>query len=170
MGSGGKEFNNGVVILISTGGSEGDRDAFIATGYGMEGSIPDITAKSILDNELIPGLKSGNYYSALNRATDAIIQAAAGEYKAPEGYGSRKGKGIGVGTIFFLLMIIFAILGSLGNRGGGGGLGSFGTGWLIGSMMSGGGRGGGSGWSGGGGGFGGFGGGGFGGGGAGGRW
>jgi uncharacterized protein len=171
-GVGGKEFNNGVVILISTGGSEGDRDAFIATGYGMEGSIPDITAKSILDNELIPDLKSGNYYRALNRATDAIIQAAAGEYKAPEGYGSKKGKGIGVGTIFFILMIIFAILGSLGNRGGGGGLGSFGTGWLIGSMMSGGGRSGG--WSGGGGfgggGFGGFGGGGFGGGGAGGKW
>src|SRR5574338_192156 len=167
-GVGGKQFNNGVVILISTGGKEGDRDAFIATGYGMEGAIPDITAKSILDNELIPDLKAGNHYRALDRATDAIIQAAAGEYKAPEGYGRRKGKGIGFGTIFFLLMILFAILGSIGNKGGGGGLGSFGTGWIIGSMMSGGGRGGG-GWSGGGGGFGGFGGGGFGGGGAGGK-
>src|SRR4051812_47351252 len=30
-GVGGKEFNNGVVILVSTGGSTGDRDAFIAT-------------------------------------------------------------------------------------------------------------------------------------------
>src|SRR5215210_5834727 len=43
-GVGGKQFNNGVVILVSTGGVQGDRDAFIAPGYGLEGAIPDITA------------------------------------------------------------------------------------------------------------------------------
>ncbi len=165
-GVGGSEFNNGIVILISMGGGEGNRKAYIAVGYGLEGAIPDITAKNITENELIPDLKAGNHYRALDKAIDAIIKAAAGEYKAS---GKRK-KGIGIGTIFFLLIIIFGILGSIGRRGGGGrGLGGFGTGWIIGSMMGGAGRGGG-GWSGGGGGFGGFGGGSFGGGGAGGNW
>lgn len=161
-----KDKNNGIVLLIA----KDDRKIRIEVGYGLEGAVPDITAKSIIDNDLTPNFRAGNYYRGINVATDDIIKATAGEYKAPEGYGKKK-KGIGLGTIFFLLMILFAIIGSIGNRGGGGGgLGSFTTGWIIGSMMSGGSRGGG-GWSGGGGGgFGGFGGGSGGGGGASGGW
>ena len=143
-GVGGSEFNNGIVILVSTGEGEGNRDAYIAVGYGLEGAIPDITAKSIVDNELIPNFKNGNFYRGLDEATDAIIKAAAGEYKAPPGYGKNKTSGGGIARIIFLIIILI-ILFAGGGRGGGG----FGAGWIIGSMMSGG-RGGG--WSGGGGG------------------
>lgn len=173
-GVGGKEKRNGVVILIST--DPENRDAYIATGYGLEGAIPDITAKHILDELLIPEFKNGNYYTGLNKAVDAIIKAAAGEYTAPEGYGKR-GRGISIGRIILIIFVIWIILGVLGRggKGGGGGYASR-RGWL-GPTIFGGGLGsggwGGGGWSGGGGGgggFGGFGGGGFGGGGAGGRW
>lgn len=175
-GVGGKEFHNGLVILISTGGGEGKRDAFIAPGYGLEGAIPDITANTILNVELIPYLKSGDYYAAFDKTTDALIKAAAGEYKAPEGYRSRdKGKGGGFGRIIIGIVILFFILSMFGgnNRGGGymsrRGYRGFGGPMIFptGGWGSGGGFGGGSG---GGGGFGGFGGGGFGGGGAGGNW
>lgn len=176
-GVGGKEFNNGIIILVSTGGGEGNRDAFIATGYGLEGAIPDITANTILETALIPSLKTSNYYQAFDKATDALIKAAAGEYKAPQGYadrGNRKG-GISIGKIILAIIILIFILGGMGggNRGGGfmsrRGYRGFGGGPIIfpGSFGSGSG----GGWSGGGGGgFGGFGGGGFGGGGAGGNW
>lgn len=165
-GIGNKDFNNGVVVLISTGGGEGNRDAYIAPGYGLEGAIPDITAKAIVDNELIPNFKEKNYYRGLDQATDAIIKAAAGEYKAPANYGSKKRKGVGLGTIIFIIILLLVIFG--GGAAGGGtyvSRGGFG-GWRGGSSWSGGG------WSGGGGGggFGGFGGGSFGGGGAGGKW
>ncbi|MEY4637856.1 MAG: hypothetical protein RLZZ446_375, partial [Bacteroidota bacterium] len=53
-GVGSQAFNNGVVVLISTGGGDGNRDAYIAVGYGLEGAIPDVTADNILENELIP--------------------------------------------------------------------------------------------------------------------
>ncbi|MBS1921562.1 MAG: TPM domain-containing protein [Bacteroidetes bacterium] len=167
-GVGNKDKNNGIVLLIA----KNDHKIRIEVGYGLEGAVPDITAKSIIDNDLTPNFREGNFYRGINVATDDIFKAAAGEYKAPEGYGKRAGKGIGAGTILFLLIILFVILGSIGNRGGGSGLGNVGTGWLIGSMMSGGWRGGGGGgWSGGGGGgFGGFGGGSGGGGGASGGW
>ncbi len=163
-GVGSKENNNGIVLLIA----KDDRKIRIEVGYGLEGVITDLTARSINDNDLTPNFKEGNFYRGINVATDDLMKAAAGRYKAPAGYG--KGKGLPSGMIFLIMIIIFILLGSLGNRGGGGGLGSFGTGWLIGTMMSGGsGRGGG--WSGGGGGgFGGFGGGGGGGGGASGGW
>lgn len=162
-GVGNKDFNNGVIILISIGGGDGNRDAYIAPGYGLEGAIPDITAKSIIDNELIPSLKEGNFYRGLDKTTDAIIKAAAGEYKAPQSYGKKKGKSISIGTIIFIIILLLVIFG--GSSGGGTYVSRGGwTGWT----------GGGGGWSGGGGssggGFGGFGGGSFGGGGAGGKW
>lgn len=178
-GVGGKEFNNGLVILISTGNDgQEKRKVYIATGYGLEGAIPDIIAKRIVDREMVPNLQAGNYYRALDEATDALIKAAAGEYKAPEGYRNRgEGEGgIPVGLIIFIIImvIIFASRGG-GGRGGGGMLSRRGyRGWNSGPPIFfpggfGGGGGGGFG-GGGGGGFGGFGGGGFGGGGAGGDW
>lgn len=181
-GVGGKEFSNGIVILISTGGGQGNRDAFIATGYGLEGAVPDAIANTIVNHDIIPNFKEGNYYRGLDEATDDIIKAAAGEYKAPKGYNEKKGKGVAKGIggfLIILFIIIFSIISRGGGRGGGGmasrrGWGDIGTGWIIGSILGGmgrGGSGGGGGWSGGGGGgFGGFGGGGFGGGGAGGKW
>ena len=66
----------------------------IEVGYGLEGAIPDITGKLIIDNDITPNFKSGNYYRGLDKATDDIIKAAAGEYKAPQGYGKKKGKGL----------------------------------------------------------------------------
>lgn len=167
-GVGNKEKNNGIVLLVA----KDDHKIRIEVGYGLEGAVPDIIANSIIDNDIKPNFKNDNYYRGLDQATDDLIKASAGEYTAPDGYGKKRG--IGFGTIFFIIIILFAILGGIGGRkgGGGSGLGNFGAGWIIGSMMSGGFRGGGGsggGWSGGGG-FGGFGGGGGGGGGASGSW
>jgi uncharacterized protein len=167
-GVGGKDRNNGVVILISI--EPGNRDAYIAVGYGLEGAIPDIIAKRIVDAHLIPNLKEGDHFRALDETTNAIIKAAAGEYKAPEGYGSGRGGGIDIGAIVMLIIFIIIIISSI-SRGRGGGYASRRgyRGWWGPTTWGGGGwSGGGS--SGGGGGFGGFGGGSFGGGGAGGKW
>src|SRR6187401_1652488 len=160
-GVGGREHSNGVVVLIST--EKDNRDAYIAVGYGLEGAIPDVIAKHILEDELIPEFKEGNYYSGLNRTVDAIIKAAAGEYTAPQGYGKRN-KGISIGRIILIIFIVWMILGVFGRGGKGGGgyasrRGYRGLGgpfwWGAGTGMFGGG--GGGGWSGGGGGGGGFG-------------
>lgn len=166
-GVGGKENNNGVILLIS----KGDRKLNISTGYGLEGALPDVTAKQIIDDIIVPNFKGDDYYRGIEEGTDAIIQAVKGEYSAPRNYGKSKGKAIGNIVFIIILIIIFLALGS--GRGGGGSFMSrrgFAA-WTIGNMLSGG-RGGG--WSGGGGssggGFGGFGGGSFGGGGASGSW
>ena len=172
-GVGNKEFNNGIVFLVA----KNDRKVFIATGYGLEGAIPDITAKRIIENEVVPNFRGNDYYRGIDFGVDALILAAAGEYEAPAGYGNRGRKGTGgslLGMIIVFLIILFIL--SRINRGGGGAFMSRRgyRNWSGPSTMwfppSGGG---GSGWGGGGGGgggFGGFGGGGFGGGGAGGSW
>lgn len=176
-GVGNKKNNNGVVLLVA----KKDRKIFIAPGYGLEGAIPDITAKSIVDDIIKPNFRADDFYRGLDLGTNAIMKAAAGEYKAPEGYRKNKsGKGDGSGWVGFIIIviIIFFILAKGGGGRGGGmmsrrGFGDVATGMLLGNLLSGG-RGGGGGFGGGGssggGGFGGFGGGSFGGGGAGGDW
>ena len=174
-GVGNKKTNNGVVLLVA----KTDRQLFISPGYGLEGAIPDITAKSIVEDIIKPNFREDDYYRGLELGTTAIMKAAAGEYKAPAGY-RKKGKGGGGSSILGVIIFIFVIImlaGRGGGRGGGGmasrrGFGDVATGMLLGSLL-GGGRGGGGGFgggSGGGGGFGGFGGGSFGGGGSGGSW
>jgi len=177
-GVGNKKTNNGVIILMSM--EEGKRKVFIAPGYGLEGALPDITCKQIVENEMIPQFKQGNYFRGINDAVDAIIAASRGEYKAPAGYKKRgDGKGGGGAVVFIIiLLVVIFILGA--GRGGGpkGGMYSRrGYQDIIGPLFwmglgrsSGGGGWGGGGSGGGGGGFGGFGGGSFGGGGAGGSW
>lgn len=170
-GVGQGKFDNGVVVLVKPTGGKGQRDAFIAVGYGLGGAIPDATANQIVDNELGPGLASGNYYDALNKTTDILMSLAKGEYNS-DAYGKKNKKQeapLGVLVIIILIIIFFMLASKKGGKGGGGGLTMGPTGWIIGSMLnsgrSSGGWGGGSS-----GGFGGFGGGGFGGGGAGGKW
>jgi uncharacterized protein len=171
-GVGSKQFNNGVVILISAGGETGNRDAYIATGYGMEGAIPDVVAKSIVENDIIFNFKEGQRYRGLEQAVLSIAKAVAGEYKAP----ARRKKKSESDIPTIVIVIVFLLLSMLsgGGRGGRGRRGGFGgwTGgtWLGGGGFGGGGFGGGGFGSGSGGGFGGFGGGSFGGGGAGGKW
>ena len=172
-----KGKNNGVLILVS----QAEHKARIETGYGMEGVLPDILAKQIIDQRMIPFFKNNDYYAGFDNAVDAIIQAAAGEYRA-DPKAAKSGKP-SIGSIL-ILVIIFVVIISLFSGGGGGG-GSYmsrkgsksfmgGLPWfLLGSMLGGGGRGGGfggGGFGGGGGGFGGFGGGSGGGGGASGGW
>jgi len=172
-GVGQGKFDNGIVILITTGGGKGQRDYFIAPGSGLEGAIPDVTCRQIEENELLPGLKSGDYYGALDKTTTTLMALAKGEYNSGE-YGekhkgsSRKKGNMAIWLIIAVIFIIISI--RRGGRGGRGGL-SMGSGFFLGSMLGGrGGFGGGSSGGFGGGGFGGFGGGGFSGGGAGGKW
>jgi len=168
-GIGNKKTNNGILLLIAIN----DRQIRIEVGYGLEGAIPDITALNIIDNDIKPAFKAGNYYEGIDKATDNIAKAAVGEYKVKKAKKS-KGKG-GSGLFVLILIIIFVVLRNGrggGSNIGGGGFSDVATGMLLGSLLNGGSRHGGGGWgdSGGGGGFGGFGGGSSGGGGAGGSW
>lgn len=76
-GIGNKKTNNGVLVLVAIQ----DRQIRIEVGYGLEGAIPDVTALSIIDNDIKPAFKAGNYYEGLDKATDDLAKAAVGEYK-----------------------------------------------------------------------------------------
>jgi len=171
-GVGTKGYNNGAVILLS----RDDRKIFIATGYGLEGAIPDAVASQIVRNIMVPNFRQGRFFQGLDAAVDALVLAARGEYQAEPTATNRRRRGGSNFTLFFVLAIIaYFFLTNLRGGGGSGGRkyrrGSGPPLIIWGSGFGSGGFGGGGGGFGGGG-FGGFGGGGgsFGGGGAGGGW
>lgn len=172
VGQGGK--NNGIMIVVALG----DRKVSIQTGYGVEGVLPDIYAKRIIENDMKPNFKAGDYYQGLEDGTTSIIKYTKGEYKNDNPKAKNKKSG-GIGSVGILIFIIIVVI-ILIKRGGGGGGGSQIIGGrgasdalFWGMLLGGSGRSSGGGWGGGGssgGGFGGFGGGSFGGGGSSGSW
>lgn len=182
-GIGQRGLNNGVLILLKPKTNTSKGEAFIASGYGLEGVIPDIVCGEIVDYEILPSFRAGNYYGGLDKATSTLMSLARGEFTAEQyGKSMKKNASGAPGGIFFIIMIIFLIVIISGKSGGSNHKNISTSGlslWmLLGMMNSGhnshsgswGGFSGGGGFGGGGGGFGGFGGGGFGGGGAGGSW
>ncbi|MCK7559528.1 TPM domain-containing protein [Chitinophaga sedimenti] len=77
-GIGKKDKNNGLLILVAVD----DRKVRIENGYGMENVVPDAIAYRIIDQQIKPAFREGNYYRGLDDAVNSIMKAAAGEYHA----------------------------------------------------------------------------------------
>ena len=97
-------YNNGVVVLAS----RDDRQMFIATGYGLEGAIPDAVASRIYRNILVPNFRQGRFYDGLSQAVDALVLAAAGEFDAVPV--DQDGRGLNVALVVVLLILIVFII------------------------------------------------------------
>lgn len=179
VGQAGKD--NGAVMLLKPRNDEGRGEVYITVGYGLEGALPDSRTGRMIDNEMMPYLAKGDFFTAAERGTAAMMAATRGEYTAQEkaAQGDDQMSSI-ISIVMFIVFMVIVVAASRNknnhddqddesnNSGGGGGRSLlppiF---WGLGGMgggRSGGGFGGGSG----GGGFGGFGGG-FGGGGGAGR-
>ncbi len=139
-GIGSKKNNNGVVLLIA----KDDHKLNISTGYGLEGALPDITCKQIIDEIIVPKIKGEDYYRGVDDGTTAIMQAVKGEYTATLERSSPHHISLfwrillwitgiiillillSTGWIWPLLNIVTSIVFSGGGSSGGGGGGGFG--------------------------------------------
>jgi uncharacterized protein len=181
-GVGQAKYNNGAIIVLKPRNEEGKGEVNIDVGYGLEHLIPDITAKQIIEREMIPRFRENDYFGGIDAGVNAIMSLAAGHFSADE-YARHDELPNLFGFLIPIIILIIVIALINGSRGkqytaGSKSSTSFWTAVMLGSMMS---RGSsnsfgnfksGSGGFGGGrsGGFGGFGGGSFGGGGASGSW
>lgn len=128
-GVGQKEFDNGVVILIKSKTAEENWGAVaIATGYGVEGVLPDVFCKHIIDDEMIPALSDGDYERAIKQALDVILPVMAGEYSYAQYRADERRKGlIALGVLVAIMVLIVVCVVRYAKkhpdqfRGGGGG-------------------------------------------------
>jgi uncharacterized protein len=156
-----KDWDNGAVFFVFVG----DRKLRIETGYGLEGALPDQLAARILDEQVRPRFRAGDWAGGLEAGIEGILAATRGEYKAPP----KPKPQLPIVPILTIVLIVLVLLslaqasrrahagrtyGSRGWRGSGGSWGSDSS-WGSGGGWSSGGGGGGGGFSGGGGSFGG---------------
>ncbi len=164
--------NNGAVLFVFMQ----SHDLYLQVGYGLEGAIPDATAKRIIEREIVPRFRAGDIDGGMTAAVNAMIAAAKGEYQgtgATRAEKQRGGNGVSVGLFVFFLIAVVII--NLIRRAAGGGRRTVFYNprrptVIVNNPWWGGGNSGGSSWGGGGGGGFSGGGGSFGGGGAGGKW
>lgn len=80
-GVGQKEKNNGAVLFIF----KDARKMRFEVGYGLEGALPDLVTKEVLDTQLTPNFKQGNFYGGIVAAVNSIAPRLEKQYNVPLG-------------------------------------------------------------------------------------
>lgn len=78
LGQKGKD--NGVLLLVAIE----DRKIRIEVGYGLEGALTDIMCRYIIENEIKPYFKKGEYDVGIQNGVKIIMKTIEGEYQMPE--------------------------------------------------------------------------------------
>lgn len=132
--------DNGVGLFVYIA----EHKAFICTGKGLEGPLPDATCYAIVQNDIVPRFKAGDYDGGLTAGVNSIMAAVKGEYQgngstvADQQHHGDGGIPIGVFLAIFVAIIVlrsifggYTTYGRYGRSGGywGGGFGGFGGGF-----------------------------------------
>ena len=134
-----EEHDNGALLLVAPQ----EREVRIEVGYGLEGALPDATAFSIVQNEILPRFRRNDYDGGVVAGALAVLGAIEGTYQAKP---APRVTGDDVSSIVPVLMVLaFAAVAFLNRRSGRGRwLGpAIGAGMLGGARRRGGGFGGG---------------------------
>lgn len=117
-GVGQKSTNNGVLLLVT----KTDRKLRIEVGRGLEGALPDATAKEIIDTVIVPHLKRGDFDKGVDAGVASIMSAVKGEYTraAPKSTAWPPWLIILVVVLVIVLILVVAAAISEGSGGGGG--------------------------------------------------
>ena len=122
--------DDGVLLLVAMK----DRAMRIEVGYGLEGVLPDITAKRIISDTITPLFRQGDIYGGVSAGLQQIMRVAEGEALPPP---DRQWKGRGDKLAGLLPLLFFAVVigGSILRRMLGRTFGAVATGGLTGLLV-----------------------------------
>lgn len=108
-GVGKKEKDNGAVILVA----EKEREVRIEVGYGLESTLTDAQAKIIIEKEILPRFRNGDYDGGIQAGVNAVIGTIEGTFN-PEQTADTGGVipsgGLPVWAILLLILAPFSIV------------------------------------------------------------
>lgn len=97
-----KGVDNGVLLVVA----KNDRKLRIEVGYGLEGAIPDALAKRIIDEEIVPRFKQGDFHGGIDAGTDRISKLIEGESMPPPRRTAAPASGWSTETLFIGFIIL----------------------------------------------------------------
>ena len=71
-----REVGDGLVIVVA----KNDRKVNIQTAKALEGAVPDLAARQIIDSAIRPAFRADDYAGGLNAAVDQLIARIKGEH------------------------------------------------------------------------------------------
>ena len=74
-----KDVGDGIVIVVA----KNDHDVNIQVAATLQGAIPDVVAGRIINEQIVPAFRAGDFAGGLNRAVDTIAKLVAGEKLPP---------------------------------------------------------------------------------------
>jgi uncharacterized protein len=142
-----REVGDGLLIVVA----KDDRRMWIATAKALEGAIPDLAAKRVIDGALRPAFRANDYAGGLTAAVNQLTQLIRGEqlpmpqrddrWRGEAGSGDSGGLDLTTLAMFFFVAvpILGAVLtgifgrklGSLATAGAAGGVGF----WITTSLL-----------------------------------
>lgn len=75
-----KGVDDGVLLLVA----KEDRRVWIVTGRGVEGALPDAIVRRIVEEDITPRFRQGDFYGGIRAGTDRMMRLVEGErFPAP---------------------------------------------------------------------------------------
>ena len=136
-----KGVDDGALLLVAMK----DRRLRIETQYGLEGPLPDATAKRIIDEVITPRFKQQDFYGGISAGIERMIGVVDGEpLPPPAPRPTSQSDGSKLETLlmmgFALVFVVGAVLRSIFGRVGGaavtGGLGGTIAWFIVGSVLA----------------------------------
>lgn len=119
-GLGDETRNDGALLLVAPN----DRKVRIEVGYGLEGYLTDALSALIVQNQILPAFRDGNFAGGIEAGADAIIAQLqlppeeAAKVAAEAGKARESDGGFPVGALIWLAFIFFFfVLPLLAGRG-----------------------------------------------------
>ena len=132
-----KGVDDGAILIVAIK----DRTLRIEVGYGLEGVLPDAIAKRIIEDDIVPRFKQGDFFGGIDAGVSRMMSVIDGEpLPPPRGSTSARGASDGAGLQellivgFLLVFVVGGIIRAIfGRVAGSGVIGLIGAaaGWLI---------------------------------------
>ena len=112
---------DGLLLVVA----KNDRTVRIEVAKALEGAVPDLAARQVIDRAIVPAFKAGDYAGGLNAGLDQLMARIKGEnLPPPQPRAVSPASGMGLEQMGIFLFIGVALIGSLLTRLFGRGFGS----------------------------------------------
>lgn len=129
-----RDIGDGLIIVVA----KNDRRVRIEVAKALEGAIPDLAAKRIIDAQITPAFRAGDYAGGLSVAVDQLAARIRGEALPapgrPDAQQRNQGNGPSLESLAIFLFVVVPIAGALFTRMMGRKVGSLVTGGVAGGI------------------------------------
>ncbi len=111
-GIGGKALNNGFVMVVKPKTADSSGEIGFATGYGLEGVLPDVFCKRLQTEYMVPHFVDGDYAGGIKAAIDEIVPVVLDDYSKTQtqALASESKKKGGGGNGWFIIAIVLGVI------------------------------------------------------------